>query len=435
MKNLLQTTNHPFRFLLYVEWILLSISILTEIPWYEVFPYLIPLMENPSSHLITNPWLWKLICILIFGLMGLRLPTRKAYHKKWLYILLQFGLVLLADNLDGWSSFSTPYLIILIRSCLIFPSREKFFVAGLSFLCSMLSMFFSIDIQGMREEYTHAVKLTSQQIKALLVYETFHNTFYYGLVLIFVLMLVNALINESQSRQHLAIAHDQLRQYTLRIEDQATLEERNRIAREIHDSLGHALTAQSIQLESALLFCHSDANKTQKYLEVSRKLAGEALAEIRKSVSALRTEPLQGKSLPESITQLTQNFCKITNIQANFFTNFEYPLSIDINIAIYRIIQEALTNISKHSQATKVDITLKMQVGNINLQIKDNGKGFNPEQNTTGFGLQGMRERTVSLGGKLSVISTLGRGCRIIVDIPLAKLPFNEPENSITSGR
>ena len=90
---------------------------------------------------------------------------------------------------------------------------------------------------------------------------------------------------------------------------------------------------------------------------------------------------------------------------------------MEITTALYRIAQEALTNISKHSNATQVHLTLTEQNNHIYLHIKDNGKGFNPAENTTGFGLQGMRERTEALNGKFELTSTPQQGCEITVEI------------------
>ncbi len=109
----------------------------------------------------------------------------------------------------------------------------------------------------------------------------------FGLALLFILLLVNALLSERQSREKLVLANAQLRQYALRIEDQATLQERNRIAREIHDALGHALTAQSIQLENALLFLPPGAEKTASFLQEAKQLGSRALQEVRRSIFML----------------------------------------------------------------------------------------------------------------------------------------------------
>lgn len=420
-KLLQRTTNHPFRLLLYLEWLLLSIVILVDIPWDEILPSVKPLVGSSFKPLIPNYWLLTLVLILIFGLMGLRLPTVST-KIKWLYTISQFVIILLAYILTGWSDFTTPYVIILIRSCLIFPRKEQLIIGLLSLICFIIS----IDIQSLKEGFLSSGNLSPQEINRSVIYIVFSATLNVAIIFAFVLSLVDAFVKERQSRQQLKIAHNQLRIYSLKIQDQAILEERNRIAREIHDSVGHALTAQTIQLESALLFCHSDANKTQKYIEVSRELAIDALNEIRKSISTLRAELLQGKSLAETINLLIENFDKITNIKANLSINIRQSLNTDINIAIYRIVQEALTNISKHSNATTVDIILENKIECIRLQIEDNGQGFNTEQNTTGFGLQGINERVRTLGGRFIVNSTLGTGCKIIVDIPLSKFDFSE---------
>ena len=94
----------------------------------------------------------------------------------------------------------------------------------------------------------------------------------------------------------------------------------------------------------------------------------------------------------------------------------------EVTTAVYRIVQEALTNITKHSQATMVELCLQETSGKIQLSVKDNGCGFNPTENTTGFGLQGMQERTEALNGNFRVISEYRKGCQIEVDIPLSMI-------------
>ena len=244
----------------------------------------------------------------------------------------------------------------------------------------------------------------------------------FGLTLLLTLLLVNALLSERQSRKKLLLANDQLRQYALRIEDQATLQERNRIAREIHDALGHVLTAQSIQLENALLFLPAGSEKTESFLQEAKQLGARALQEVRRSISTLRANPLQGQSLEVAIGRAANEFYQTTGIQPECEIQLSQSLSIDISTTLYRIIQESLTNIWKHSQATQVWISLKEQSGSIQLQVKDNGRGFDPTQNTTGFGLQGMRERAIASGGQFYLDSDCHQGCQITVSIPRRKL-------------
>jgi len=245
------------------------------------------------------------------------------------------------------------------------------------------------------------------------------SAFSFAMALVFVFLLVDALLAERQSREKLSKAHEQLRQYALRIEDQATLQERNRIAREIHDSLGHTLTAQSIQLDSALLLLSSDTEKTGQFLKAAKQLCTQALQEVRQSVAILRSDPLQEQSLESAIANLVNEFRTTTTIQPECTINLSQPLPSKVNTTVYRIVQEALTNITRHSEATAVIIQLVQQGQMLYLLVKDNGKGFNPLQNSTGFGLQGMRERTAALGGKFNLISQPGTGCLVTAKIPL----------------
>lgn len=423
MNRLLQLKTHPFRLLLYLEWILLVITILGELPW-ESIPYLGTLLGESSNtpKLLPYSWLLNIFCIVGFGLMGLRLP-RGTTVSKWLYTALELGIIWLVTALGSWRiSFLSPYLIVVIRSCLIFKPTGRLLATGLVFISFLLSLVISLkDLPAIQLELAQPRPVTLNQIRIWFIINSINTAFLFGLVLIFVLMLVNALLAERQSRQKLALAHDQLRQYALRIEDQATLQERNRIAREMHDSLGHALTAQSIQLENALLFCHSNPDKTQAFLSEARHLAAMALKEIRQSISTLRSDPLQGRNLESAVATLIDDFRKRTNIAPDCTICLARSVMAEVKTAIYRIVQEALTNISKHSDATQVTLQLQTTPEYLHLLIEDNGRGFNPEQNTTGFGLQGMRERTVALGGHFKLESEIETGCRITVDIPLAK--------------
>jgi len=146
------------------------------------------------------------------------------------------------------------------------------------------------------------------------------------------------------------------------------------------------------------------------------------LQEVRRSIATLRSDPLQGKSLETMITEAVTDFCKMAGIMPDLKIQLAQPVTTEINTALYRIVQESLTNIYKHSAATAVSIQLQTIGEIIQLQIDDNGQGFEPTQNTTGFGLQGIRERTTTLGGQFSLVSSPGEGCHTTVSLPLPKL-------------
>lgn len=243
-----------------------------------------------------------------------------------------------------------------------------------------------------------------------------------GLVSTFVLLLVNALLAERASRQQLTIAHHRLRQYALRIQDQAALQERNRIAREIHDAVGHSLTALRIQLENARLFSHSDTHKTENHLEVAQQLAAKALSEIRQSVSTLQSDPLQGKSLVTVLEQLCLDFQQHTKGKFVYTLDILGPLSKETSATVYRLLQEAMTNVARHSHADHIKLQVKTESGYLWLILEDNGIGFDPAKNTAGFGLNNMKERTAAMGGHLQFVTAPGKGCQLKAQLPLVEV-------------
>jgi signal transduction histidine kinase len=133
----------------------------------------------------------------------------------------------------------------------------------------------------------------------------------------------------------------------------------------------------------------------------------------------MRSHPLQGQTLEEAIKVLAADFQRYNGILPTCQISIISPLSMEISTAIYRIIQESLTNISKYAQATEVRLELITTLTGLKLIIQDNGKGFDGGQNTTGFGLQSMRDRILALGGEFEINTHPDAGCQIIVQVPL----------------
>ena len=398
--SMARLTYQSFRLLLNLEWLLLITAVFMEV----LLPF------QPSWAV-----LGRMVAIALFAVMGLRLPTG-TLSTKLLYTALEFGLILLPATQEGLSNRSIFLLclVLVMRSCLLFKPLGQLIVLGLSLL-------------------TYATLLLSKPVMptrvAAAVWDwRLSNVLLFSLTLVFALLLINALLSERQSRSQLEIAHQeletthaQLRQYALRIEDQATLQERNRIAREIHDGLGHTLAAQTIQMNNALLFWTSDQDKALMSLKQAKKLGAEALLEVRKSVSVLRSNPLQGQPLEAALKKLLTDFQRTTGMDVINKLQLSVSLPTEANITLYRIVQESLTNIAKHAQAKTVTVELEQHTGMIQLSIADSGQGFKPTQNTTGFGLQGMRERAVALGGQFHLHSQPEKGCRISVSLPLSQ--------------
>lgn len=218
---------------------------------------------------------------------------------------------------------------------------------------------------------------------------------------------------------------EQLQQYILQIEDLAALQERNRIARDIHDSLGNALTTLNIQLQTALKLWHLDPAQAQEFLAEAHRLGAIAIKEVRQSVSNIRESELSEKSPEELIDALVENFHASTGITPS--TKINLPkLPIKVATTIYRIVQESLTNICKYAEATEVKIELEAAADSLHLTVQDNGKGFNMSQKRAGFGLQGMHERVAAINGTVQIESEPGCGCKITVEIPLLQVSTQE---------
>jgi signal transduction histidine kinase len=407
VSKLPKVQTHPFPFLLYLEWALLGVAALSE------------LLLTPTPRVRQFP-MATLLSIAGLWLMGLRLPAGRPAIQKLLYTGLEFWLIVLAGGLSprGIRLFPFLYLVLVIRSCLLFKLPGRLMVTGLAFSAFLLTLLYRMQTLNLPGR-----PMVQDRIRFLILNLTLNAALLFGLILILVLFLINALLAERESRDKLAIANEQLRQYALRIEDQATLQERNRIARDIHDSLGHALTGLNIQLEGALKLWQTNPTKAQAFLAEAKRLGSTALQAVRQSVATLRSDPLQGQSLELAIARLAQEFQQTTGILPTCDVKLTRSLPSEVKTAVYRIIQESLTNICKHAAASAVQIQVETAKDLLLLQVRDNGNGFEVNENTTGFGVQGMQERSLVLGGHFTIESQPGSGCRILAKLPLPKSP------------
>ncbi|MEM6717023.1 MAG: sensor histidine kinase [Cyanobacteria bacterium P01_C01_bin.147] len=406
MKLDVRRSQTPFKQLLYVEWILLGMAT-------SVTVSSIALSRGQRAN-----WV-ELGLILGLTIMGLHLPQR--WLSKLSYTVLELGGLLLLMLQPERLSAMTPLspllgMVVVIRSCQRLQGWWRVAVAMVVFLLHAMGVLTQWEMPLSPLIFQRlGMQPTDWQMNAIKV----NLIIFFGLVLLFVLLLVNALLSVYRSQQELAIAHEQLRAYAAKIENQATLQERNRIAREIHDSLGHTLTAQTILLENALLFLPPKAERAKEYLTTATESAYQALREVSKSVATLRTRSLQDAPLSQTIPALVKDICQPAHIVPDYLIELPDALPEDTSLALYRIVQEALTNTVKHSQAQLVQVRLVAKSRCLHLQVLDNGKGFDPSKNTSGFGLRGLRERATALGGTCQIGSAPGAGCRISVMLPL----------------
>ncbi len=226
---------------------------------------------------------------------------------------------------------------------------------------------------------------------------------------------LQAQLQQTQIELRRSLEHE--RSLNQKIEAMATLEERHRIARDMHDSLGHSLGALSIHLETVLALWQDEPDKAYEFLVESKQLSVEALQAVRRSITQMRCDFVPTQGLGSAIATLLQRFHQTTGILPTAQINLTYSQA-QVNSVVYRIVQEGLTNIAKYATATSVKLQIQAEPAGLSLALQDNGKGFEPNAPMNGFGLQGMRERTIAIGGQLEIISSPGAGCQITANFP-----------------
>jgi signal transduction histidine kinase len=201
------------------------------------------------------------------------------------------------------------------------------------------------------------------------------------------------------------------RRAAARIAELSAATERNRLARDIHDSLGHHLTAIAIQLEKASAFRDRDPAAAEQALTDARDSAQRALRDVRTSVGALRSAPV---TLRAALTELAGQDDRVTV----HIDGAERDLDQATVTTLHRAAQEAVTNARRHGAATAVSVTVTYDPAGTRLVVTDDGRGFDPSADRAGFGLLGLRERAALVGGECTVDSRPGAGTSVTVLVP-----------------
>jgi len=213
-----------------------------------------------------------------------------------------------------------------------------------------------------------------------------------------------AQLRSQRYQDHLRKANQRLKEYAERIETLTISQERNRLAREMHDTVGHRLTVASVQVEGAQRLMEGNPKKAAAMLETVRSEIGQALKEIRQTVSHLRQPTEADLPLGQAIQQMATAFQNATGLIITVEVCVELPaLPYTHHMALYRTAQEGLTNIQRHAQAEHAWLRLDCREGEIWLVLHDDGRGFSGHTADKGFGLLGIQERAAQLGGKMTV--------------------------------
>lgn len=241
---------------------------------------------------------------------------------------------------------------------------------------------------------------------------------------VFILFFTQVAVNEERARREveklvteLADANQQLREYAQQVEELSVSKERNRLAREIHDGLGHYLTTIHAQLQAAQAVMDREPRKAMDILHRAQTVTQEALLDVRQSVAALRQPADEGLPLPARLSRLLES-SDLPGVKAHFAVLGEpRPLSAAAGQTLYRAAQEGISNTRKHARAANLWLHLDYsQPDRMRLSLRDDGVGTAAMDG--GFGLLGMRERVNLLSGSVNIETAPGSGFRLEIEVP-----------------
>jgi signal transduction histidine kinase len=255
-------------------------------------------------------------------------------------------------------------------------------------------------------------------------------------------LFIYAIVEQSQQQQRLIGELEATRHALAAAERQAgIMEERQRLAREIHDTIAQSFISITMHLEAAEAAFPGELSTLQRHLNQARRTARENLAEARRMLWALQPSALNRTSFVEVLTQLATRWTEESGAGTSMTTTGTvYPLRPEIEFTLLRAAQEALANARKYARASQVTLTLSYMDGTVALDVQDDGIGFDTAhlcvspvgQPAGGFGLKALRERVEQLGGMLSIESAPGEGTTIAVALPAAS---NESRLSVEAAK
>jgi len=243
----------------------------------------------------------------------------------------------------------------------------------------------------------------------------------------------NALVRAERARDEsqrilaeLTDAHARLQIYAEQAESLAVAEERNRMSREMHDTLGHRLTVSIVQLEGAGRLLERDSQRASQMIQTVREQLTEGLSDLRATLASLRDSGMAGLSLSKSLQALTADYTEATGLPVHL-TIPQNLIALDEarRMTLYRAAQEALTNTQRHARARAIWLEIQQSRNAVALCAEDDGVGMSGDEFTPGIGLRGMQERAQQLGGALTIDSSPRGGVRLCLSIPTGQEKAN----------
>lgn len=365
------------------------------------------LPENPSSNILSS--------VLLFSLLILSFIVREFIYpnsSKAMYLTLitdfviSISIIMLLDfNYNG-------ILFLVIANIITYTkgTKGRYLLIIISVMSILIADYDFISINYKLYSITDYIRFYDSITQQYLL--GFYNTAVSINIIMFIIYCINVIQNQRgtidevnslyvklrKANEDLQKANEQLKEYSTITEKMGETKERNRLAREIHDTLGHTLTGISAGIDACITTVIKSPEDTKKQLDIIAKVTRDGINEIRRSVNKLRPDALERLSLKSAIHQMIMQTESMTNTRI-YFSSYVDNLNFaaDEEDAIYRIIQESITNAIRHGEATQVWVNIKRGDEEIILTVRDNGNGCTEIKQ--GFGLRHIRERVKMLNG------------------------------------
>ncbi len=337
----------------------------------------------------------------IFFLMSWLYPSDRSYWQRCCYIFVGISLTILARRLGV--DVGLFLFFYISKSYFLLHHRATIFITILTGVLWTISEYIAeVDLFNSADRLQ---KIMNPIYPLKLIFLTL---IIYTAASVFVIMFSSMVVEEQKSRQRA----DEL---AIQVESLAATLERTRIAREIHDSLGHTLTDLNMQLAVAQQLRSHNLDQAFQAIDVAKVLAHQCIEDVSHALDRMRQSDFD---LNQALIALMEQMRHNSALQVKWEINLPH-LPVHQSYQIYCIVKEGMINVQKHAQATQVNFYTELTSQGLVLELKDDGIGFDPEQQQSGFGIQGMMERVQLLGGKFKLNTTSGQGTQIQVILPL----------------
>lgn len=385
--------------------IVMYVSINRIVDMQQARMFLSKIDRLPSDRLDA---LW--IALISYGLILALIYCRKEYVKKVSTQMMCFVVETLLAMIILWTiAFGSNAIILLVMADLLSETIDKrpYRIVFMVFLFA-LYLFSGQDVVSSYLPFTkfvdYIVGYDGLTRSFLLGISGFLSGIHNVLFLLFCFFLIQDKIEENRRfialNEELKAVNEQLKDYADIREKMGETKERNRLAREIHDTLGHTLTGLSVGLDACVLMCSKDTETTKKQLILLSEMTRQGLKDVRRSVEKLKPDALERYTLQEAIHIMIKEFEDMTDVKIDYLCHIpKLNLESDEEEVVYRIIQEGMTNAVRHGHATHICISIGLVGHELILLLEDNGTGCDVVH--PGFGLHHMQERVELLHGKL----------------------------------